>query len=359
MTDQSNPTLVSETSEKTQTMTNEYRTLKSLTVGSYTAKWEENPAGTSQRISLYNENAQWASEQDYSANEWASKYPTLNALGKFFSGMAQGSGKLIVTAPPAKAQWEAPTGAYGYVRWDYNSPDDAIEITDENGNLQYVDVPQRSVPSAFVGSFRRLKLAPTGGFYVDPQSGYITPEGEIDPKTGMVKTVSKTINKKVNGVIRQVDIEDEDDYHYWYVAALSMLLEGRNITISVNTQKLRIEAERVWSILENSKVEDIKKAHDLYRLQNRVTSRGQKEMDEAASITREELPDLQPQVGAMIVPLEMGGDFDLATVEIGGLVEIVDDTGFPMSPRTVKDEHSRLSLYKWLLDNNFAVRLSC
>jgi hypothetical protein len=352
----------SENVEKTQPMENTYKVLKSLSVGDYTVNWEQNSTKTSERVVfLHNSRPQWVSEKDFSVFEYAAQWPTVRALTKFFGGEVQGSGKLVITAPTEKAQFEAATGQFAYVRWDYQSPDDAIEIVNADGNVEYIDVSQHSVPSRMVGSFRQVKFNPAGGYYADPKTGYITPEGEVDVYTGEIKLVEQTYQKLVRGVERTVTEIKPDTYWFWYIAALSNLLESRNLSISVPTQannKLRAEIVRVWNVLSKAKAEDIKTDHGKIQYMGRVVKRERVVQTEEAEVTRTETPDYTPVAGELVVPKAGGGELDLATVKVGELIHLYDDTDFQFNSVSFLDEADRLSLFNSILRNDWRVSLT-
>lgn len=301
----------------------EYKTVESVeTINGCTVVLQVNGTGY-HRLTLVQQGREYDVATDFSALDWNSRMPTLDAIMKYGSGLANGDPKFFTSAPPDKIDRDAPTGVFGYVRHDYQ-PGSGVELETAEGT-RLLDVEAIHLPK--VQGFGRLYYSPTG-LYARPQDCVLTPAGEYDPRTGEIRTYEYIKIENGNNVRMQV----RSTKTYWYVAAMSEILAGANISVGLPTQELLNEAHRVLNVL---KADNVAEAHSTVRNARRVLRREQGDIQQETIALTEDAPQMSAPTDGILVPLTEGGFENLLNYKKGDVIPTDDELGFELADQKV------------------------
>lgn len=302
-----------------------------------------NATKTSYRFTWMRDGRQWNEQEDLSLLDNIQAHAGLNGIARYVAGDVKGTPTFIQVAPEDKLERELGTGVFAYVNAKHD-PGDPV-VFDVNGNTLNVFIDENDIPR---DGWWRLKLD-AGQLYHDARDPQITVRGE---RGGWLNTADPRTDSYQKHY--------QDTWQYWRLRALSAILSGRNVSVSVAPWNL----EKAQAVADVCNSPDPKAANDLRLFLNRRTRRDVQEATETTVTILGETDggkNIPQRDDMFIVPTTDGGTISLKGWPKGRALTWVDENGLGGDkPRRLKvgDDAELLGIAMMIRNNNYKLRLS-
>jgi hypothetical protein len=299
-----------------------------------------NDAKTSHRLTWMKEGREWDAAKDLSLLDLSQASAGLEAIANYVSGGVSGTKTLLFVAPIEKLGYEFGTGVMAHVSHQHD-PNDGVPVN-LNGKKLIVHVDERDIPTE---GWRRLRLD-EGTLYGSPDEPISTVRGQVGGWLDSSATESASKARK-------------NTWTYWYCKALSAIMTGRNVSVSVGPLTLE-KAKQVAEVAESN---DPAAANDLRKFVNRRTSRDVRQVAEGVEVTRATLEgdgnSLVTSDEDFLVPSTDGQTVSLKTWPKGQALKWQDAQGLIGRPRFMKvgDTVERMQFARMIQQNGYKLVL--